>query len=174
MINKAEIKSTPLSGQYKERIYDIQSSWNTQNWTWVLFENDDFGEWFGQFRGSPRGVSVSKKHDTVLVLTSDYLYQLDRKNGDMKAYESSPLYKNLILTPKDDYLIADDYFIEVIGPSIHKKRRLESHIPLDDITFNGWVKGKLLISARECLNWDNQMKLELDGETLKLTIIDTK
>lgn len=40
VITKAEIIYQPSSGQYKERIYDITSSWNSQNWTWVKFEED--------------------------------------------------------------------------------------------------------------------------------------
>ncbi len=52
MISKAELINQSYSGQYKEKIYDIPSPWNSQDWTWVKFENDDFDEWCGEFRGS--------------------------------------------------------------------------------------------------------------------------
>lgn len=42
MIIKAKIIDQPCSGQYKESIYDISSPWNSQNWTWVKFLNEDF------------------------------------------------------------------------------------------------------------------------------------
>ena len=60
MINEAELINQPYSGQYEERIYDIPSTWNSQRWTWVEFFNDDFSEWCGVFRGSPRYVAISK------------------------------------------------------------------------------------------------------------------
>jgi hypothetical protein len=39
MISTAEIINLPYSGQYEEKIYDISSPWNSQEWTWVKFIN---------------------------------------------------------------------------------------------------------------------------------------
>jgi len=44
MIIKAEIIDQPYSGQYKEKIYDISSQWNSQMWTWVKFFDEDYTE----------------------------------------------------------------------------------------------------------------------------------
>jgi hypothetical protein len=41
---------------------------------------------------------------------------------------------------------------------------------MDMIRFHGWSNNKLTISCNEFLNWDNQVELELDGETLEITI----
>jgi hypothetical protein len=112
VINKADIINQPYSGQYKERIYDISSSWNSLNWTWVKFEDEDFNEWCGEFRGSPRAVALSKKHNKVLVLTSDYLFHVDCDNGELIEYESQPQYQCLTVTPSGDFIIADYYSIE--------------------------------------------------------------
>ena len=35
MIIEAKIINQPESGQYLEKIYDIQSPWNSQEWTWI-------------------------------------------------------------------------------------------------------------------------------------------
>jgi hypothetical protein len=88
MIVEAEIINQPYSGQFKERIYDIPSRWNSQDWTWVKFTDADFAEWCGEFRGFARGVVVSTKYNSVLVLTSDYLSQLNCNSGDIIEYES--------------------------------------------------------------------------------------
>lgn len=77
MIIDAEIMGQP---------YDILSKWNSPKWTWVKFINDDFSEWCGEFRGEPRGVALSKKYNQILILTSDYLYQLDCLNGVITNY----------------------------------------------------------------------------------------
>jgi len=109
MIVKAEIIIQPLSGQYKEKNFDIPSTWNSPNWTWVKFEDEDLNEWCGEFRGIPRGIALSKKYKTVLVLTSDYLFQVGCDSGELTEYESQPQHQCLTVTPSGDYIIADYY-----------------------------------------------------------------
>ncbi|MEW9052510.1 MAG: hypothetical protein AB2392_15220 [Neobacillus sp.] len=173
MIAKAEIINQPFSGQYEERIYDIKSSWNSPNWTWVKFEDEDFNEWCGEFRGSPWGIAVSTKHKTVLVLTSDYLFQVDCDSGELTEYVSEPQYQCLTVTPSGDFLIADYYDIEKIESSIKYTKPVESPIKMDTIMFHDWSKNKLIITCDEFLNWDNHLELELDGDTLEITVKDT-
>ncbi|RZT15544.1 hypothetical protein [Fictibacillus sp. BK138] len=173
MISKAKLIHLPYSGQYLEKTYDISSPWNSQDWTWVKFENEDFTEWCGVFRGSPRALAISKKHNSVLVLTSDYFYQLDRLNGKLTEYETQPQYQSLTVTPSGDFLIADDYYIEIIGSTLIDKKMVESPIEMDTIRFHSWTENKLSITSHEFLNWDNQLELEFDSKTLKLTMISS-
>lgn len=173
MINKAEIIDQPYSGQYKEKIYDVLSPWNSQNWTWVKFENEDFNEWCGEFRGSPRSVALSKKYNNVLVLTSDYLFRLDCLSGEVIEYESQHLYQSLTVTPSGEFIIADDYSIQKIESNLKDLTLLESPLEMMDmIKFKGWSNNKLSITCNELINWDNKFVLELDGDTLELTIKD--
>lgn len=174
MISKAEIITLPYSGLYKEKIYDISSPWSSTNWTWVKFVNEDFTEWCGEFRGAPRAVAVSKKHNTVLVLTSDYLFQVNRLNGELLNFESQPQYHCLTVTPSGDYIIADDNSIEILGPSLEDKKLIDSPIKMDMIKFHNWSNHKLLITCDEFLNWNNHVELELDGKTLAITKKITK
>lgn len=44
---------------------------------------------------------------------------------------------------------------------------------MDNIKFDGWSSHKLLITCVEFLNWENHVKLELDGETIKITAKDS-
>ena len=60
MIISAEHIEQPYDGEYCEKIYDIRSVWNSRDWVWIKFI-DESGEWCGEFRGSYKGVSVSKK-----------------------------------------------------------------------------------------------------------------
>ncbi|PIC72186.1 hypothetical protein CSV77_02970 [Sporosarcina sp. P16b] len=173
MITKARIIDQPYSGLYQERIYDVPSPWNSQSWTWVKFENEDFTEWCGEFRGAPHAVALSKKYNTVLVLTSDYLFQMDCLSGDVIEYESQRLYKSLTVTPSGEFILAGDYTIEKIEANLRDKILLKSPIEMIDmITFTGWVNNTLSITCKEEMNWDNTFLLELDGETLELTSKD--
>lgn len=170
MISDVKIMSQPMAGKYKERIYDISSQWNSQKWTWVKFTNDDFSEWYGEFRGEPRGVELSKKYKTILVLTSDYLYLIDCLSEEIIEYEEKPLYQNLTVTPSGDFIVADYYNIELIRTAIRDTKLLDSPIKMDMIKFCEWNKNKLLIICEEFLNWSNSVKLELDGDTFEITI----
>lgn len=170
MIIKAEIIDQPCSGQYKERIYDISSQWNSQNWTWVKFLNEDYSEWCGEFRGLPRNVAISKKYNHVLILTLDYLFELDCHSTELIEYEFQHQYQNLTVTPLGDFLVADYYSIDIIKSSLEDKKPVESPIKMDMIKFGGWSDNKLFITCNEFLNWDNHMELELDSETLEITI----
>ena len=173
MIIKAEVMNQPQSGEYKERIYDISSPWNSQDWTWIKFTNDDLTEWCGNFRGFPRDVSVSKKYISVLVLTSDYLYRLDSLSKKLVEYESQPHYQNLTVTTLGDFILADYYNIEIIKSTLEDKISVDSPIKMDTIKFHGWSNNKLAITCDEFLNWDNHVELELDGETLEITLKDS-
>src|SRR5690625_2425313 len=114
MIIKAEIITQPYSGEFKEKIYDIPSSWNSQDWTWIKFTNDDLSEWCGNFRGFPREVAVSNKHSCVLVLSSDYLFKFDCASGKLTEYESQPQYRSLTISSLGDFIIADYHDIAII------------------------------------------------------------
>ncbi|SER97520.1 hypothetical protein [Psychrobacillus sp. OK032] len=172
MITKAEIINQPYSGQYKEIIYDVSDSLNSQSWTWVKFEDGDFNEWCGEFRGFPRAVALSKKFNIVLVLTSDYLFQIDCQSGELTKYETQPQYQSLTVTPSGVFIIADHYHIEKIESTINDKKPLESPIQMDTINFSGWSNNRLSITCDEFLNWDNHVELELDGDTLEITMKD--
>ncbi len=107
MIESVDIIDQPYSGEFDERIYDDQSPWNSQSWTYVKFTNYDYSEWCGALRGSPRKAEISKSRCEILVLTSDYLWKLDSKNGDILELKDQPQYQNLTVAPNGVFVLAD-------------------------------------------------------------------
>jgi len=170
MIIEAEIISQPYSGEYIERIYDNKSAWNSQSWTFIKFTIDDLSEWCGQFRGSPRNVAISTLKGIVLVLTSDYLYQLDIKTGDLIYLEDQPQYHNLTVTPSGEFIIADYYTLKKITNNLKQKTPLDSPIPMDMIEFKKWNDSKLEFTCNEFMNWDRHLTMTYDNETNKIEI----
>jgi hypothetical protein len=170
MIIEAEIISQPYSGEYTERIYDNESAWNSQSWTFIKFINDDYSEWCGQFRGFPKKVAISTIQDIILVLTSDYLFQLDRETGNLTNWEDQPQYQNLTVTPSGDFILADYYNFEKVTTSIKQKEPIESSIQMDIIEFKDWEKSKLEFTCDEFLNWDRHLTMTYDSETNKIEI----
>lgn len=170
MIIEGEIISQPYSGEYTERIYDNESAWNSQSWTFIKFTNDDYSEWCGQFRGFPRQVAISTFKNIILVLTSDYLYQLDRETGSLTDFENQPQYQNLTVAPNGDFILADYYNFEKVTTSIKHKASIESPIQMDIIEFKNWENSKLEFTCDEFLNWDRHLVMTYDSQTNKIEI----
>lgn len=170
MIIEAEIINQPYSGEYNEKIYDHESVWNSQCWTFIKFTNDDYSDWCGQFRGFPKQVAISSIYNIILVLTSDYLYQLDRNNGQLIDIEDQTQYQNLTVAPNGDFILADCYSVEKIKTSLKTKEKIESPIPMDLIEFKSWENSKLEFTCDEFLNWERHLTLTYDCETNKIEI----
>ncbi len=170
MICSAEHIKQPLSGQYVEKIYDISSNWNSANWTWIRFE-DENDEWCGNFRGEFRGVSISKKLGVVVVLTTDYMFILDINNAKLIEYDFHPDYTDLTTSPDGDVLITDGSGIERLVNGENEK--LESvvipYIPVqtDNLRFVEWNGNTLKITCNEYLKYDNEIELYLDYKTME-------
>ena len=170
MIIEAEIINQPYSGEYTERIYDNESAWNSQSWTFIKFTNDNYSEWCGQFRGFPIQVAISTSKNIVLVLTSDYLYQLDRETGNLTDLEDQPQYQNLTTAPNGDFILADYYNFEKVSTNIKQKTSIESPVQMDMIEFKNWDNLKLEFTCDEFLNWDRHLIMTYDSQTNKIEI----
>lgn len=170
MIQDCEIINQPNSGEFEERIYDNQSPWNSAIWTYVKFVSLDFSEWCGVFRGQGRKIANSKLRNEILVLTSDYLWRLNRTNGELIEIEDQPQYQNLTVAPNGDFILADYYKIIRIKESIKNPINISSPIQMDMIKFKGWNGNKLNINCDEFMNWENHIELELNAENWKIEI----
>lgn len=170
MICSAEWIEQPYSGQYVEKIYDIKSPWNSSKWTWIKFSDED-GEWCGEFRGEYRGVSVSKKFGVAIVLTSDYMYELDINTSELIGYEAQPDFIDITTSPKGDIFLTNGYGIEFLVNN--EMGKIESmpipYIPVqpDNFRFVDWDDNILKVKCEEFLNWENEIELYLDCETME-------
>lgn len=171
MVIEIEQIHLPKSGKYKEVIYDIKSTWNSQKWTWLKFTDDNYNEWCCEFRGEYRGHGLSNRDKCIYILTSDYLYLLDIVDGKLVKYEDRPEYQELTVSPLGDCIVASYYHLEVIDNNLNSILNIESMVPLDMIIFSEWIDNILLIHAYEFCNWDNHMKLSLDADIFELKII---
>lgn len=171
MILEIEQIHVPESGKYKEVIYDIKSSWNSQKWTWLKFTDNDYDEWCGEFRGEYRGHGISNRDKCIYILTSDYLYLLDATDGKLVQYKDRPEYQELTVSSLGDCIVASYNHLEVIDNNLSSIHVIEALVPLDMIIFLEWIDNTLLIHADEFCNWDNHIKLSLDANTFELSII---
>lgn len=171
MIKSAELISQPYSGKYEERIYDIENPWNSQFWTWVKFTDSNYNEWCGQFRGSPLNVGLSYKNAIALILTSDYLFQLDINNASLIKYEDQPQYNEMTESPDGNFILSDYYNIYQICKDIDEIQKIKSPIKMDDIHFNNWNENKLEFSCEEFTAWNNHFLMEYDCGSNLIKII---
>ncbi len=173
MIKFAEIINQPCSGEFEERVYDNDSSWNSQDWTWVKFTKSDLTEWIGEFRGSARQIAISYKTNETIILTSDYVFLLDNATGNVKELENQPQYHNLTTSPNGTFIFADYYQIERMITSLKDMEIIQSPIEMDMIEFQGWNKDILEFTCNEFTNWDRHLVMELDINDWKIKIKNT-
>jgi len=162
MIKSAEIINQPYSGEFEERIYDNESPWNSQDWTWIEFTKTDSTNWVGQFRGSARKIAISYKTNETIVLTSDYIFRLNNETGNVKELEDQPQYHNLTTSPNGIFIFADYYRIERMITTLKDTEIIQSPIEMDMIEFKDWNGNILEFTCDEFTNWDRHLIMELD------------
>ncbi|REG88384.1 hypothetical protein C8P67_1382 [Flavobacterium aquicola] len=107
-----------------------------------------------------------------MVLTSDYLYQLDAETGNLTYFEEQPQYHNLTVAPNGDFIIADYYNFEKVTTTIKEREQIESPIQMDLIKFKKWNNSKLEFTCDEFLNWNRHLTMTYDSETKKIEIVN--
>jgi len=172
MIIQGNIINQPYSGQFDERIYDNVSAWNSQGWTWIKFIDEDYTEWVGQFRGHPGGIAISKVLEQTIVLTSDYVFRLDSRTGDVIELEDQPQYHSLTTAPDGTFIFSDNYNIERLKNDLKTKEIIKGPIEMDMIKFFGWTDDKLRFTCDEFTNWDRHLEMELDSKDWTIKIIE--
>lgn len=106
IIYEAEYIEQPTSGEYEEKIYDINRPFRGCDWSWIRFQEED-NDWCGEFRGKYRGLALSKKFEIVVVLTSNGIYILDINSGELIESKDNYGYGNIIASSAGDIFIAD-------------------------------------------------------------------
>ena len=157
MITFAQITAAPTSGSYIEKIYDVPIS--TENWTWVRLETNEFETYYGQFKGAPLKVALSKHNSYFYVLTDSLLYEVSCENPSFYTaydyYELGGTISNLTLTPSGQLLLSNDYELFQINIPLCKieedlldaRIEIENPFHLDNIEFKDWHGTKLYIYA---------------------------
>ncbi|MBM9578180.1 hypothetical protein JWG45_13565 [Leptospira sp. 201903070] len=173
MISSVEIIRQPQSGEYKERIYDNDSAWNSADWSWIKFTNDNYDEWCGHFRGASYGAEISISRNEIVVLTSDYLYLLDRTNGNVIETMESPQFRNITVSPRGDFIFADYYHIQRLENKLTSMKYINSPVEMDSIIFKEWDNDNLLIYCEEFTNWTRKLELQLNCNTWEIKILNS-
>jgi len=169
-IVKAEIINQPYSGEFKERIYDLESPWNSQSWTWIKFVDEYENETVGQFRGFPKTVKVSNKLKEIIVLTSDYIYRLNSKKLNIIETEDRIEYQDVEVSPNGIFIFHNNYEIEKMNSSLSEMTQIESPFKMDLIKFKKWNANKLEFECYEFIEWNKYESMELDTLEWKIEV----
>ena len=162
MIMGAEAIEQPYAGTYRERIYDIADPWNSGEWTWIKFTEED-EDWCGEFRGKYRGVARSERLGIVVVLTSDHLYMLDIHHANLIGSLRQPAYVGITTSPLGDILVTDWYSLErFTSNTIESREPIDTPISPDFLQFHEWNRNVLRMTCEEFLNWSHTVELFWD------------
>ena len=113
MLLNIEQISQPYSGEYEEIIFDIESNWNSSDWSWIRFE-EDTTIWCGEFRGKYIGATFSVPKGIIVVVTTDYIYVIDIVSKEMIDSERNFECTDITCTPLGDVLLSSGYGLEIL------------------------------------------------------------
>lgn len=157
----------PYSGEYEEKIYDINSSWNSGDWSWILFEKEDGHCFCGEFRGKYMGAVLSEKLAVIIVLTSDYLFILDLGTAKLLDYKQQPSYIEITRTPLGDILLNDESNLNILkNQTVAGIDSIPLPIHPDFLKFEKYDGASLLMSCEESGDWEREITLILDCNSL--------
>ena len=159
---KAEIINQPYSGEFEERIYDVENVWNSQSWTWIKFTDESGIEKVGQFRGFPKDVKVSKQKNEIVVLTSDYAFRLDSVDLNIIESEKQVDYGNLEVTPNGTFIFSEFSDIYKLENSLSNMQIIKSPFKMDMIEFKRWNGNILEFECSEIANYERIEIMELN------------
>ena len=169
MIQQATIIQQPESGKFKEIIFDKNDPFNSNKWTWIKFTDLDDFEWIGEFRGAPRNVAVSEKLEKTLIVTTDYLFFLDNHKKEVVELERQPQYNNLTVAPNGEFVISDNYNIEIIEKTLKKKKMIKPLFDMDCIEFKKWDGANLIFTCEQIPGWEKVYEMSLDSHKWKIS-----
>lgn len=165
MLFSAEQISQPYSGEYEEKIYDIESNWNSSDWTWIKFEEED-SIWCGEFRGKYIGVAFSNIKEIIVVITSDYIYIIDTKTKEIIDSARNFEYGDITCTPLGDILLSSGYGLEILlKKTISSIETIVLPVNADSLRFVGYTDNILEMNCYEFLNWSNNVNLFFNCKT---------
>lgn len=165
MLFGAEQISQPYSGEYEEKIYDIESNWNSSDWTWIKFEEED-SIWCGEFRGKYIGVAFSNIKEIIVVITSDYIYIIYTKTKEIIDSDRNFEYCDITCTPLGDILLSSGYGLEILWEkTISSIETIVLPVNADSLRFVGYKDNILEMNCYEFCNWSNNVTLLFDCKT---------
>jgi hypothetical protein len=143
---KAERINQPTSGKYEEKVFDLNTEWKSQNWSWIKFTTEYEIEWIGVFRGEFENLAIAEKINQVAILTSGGLYILDIEQRETLYFEKETEFKGLAEIPtKDKFIIAEYQRIGIIDKNFEKKY-INLEYEIENIVFGKYENKRLKVN----------------------------
>lgn len=179
MLQSAIFTDMPISGTYPEQIFAATQS--SDIWSWVRFEDEDFNISYGQFQGEAKAVAISSHSDYCYVLTSDFLYEIQRSDPStftvQDPWDNHYLIKNITFSPKGQLIFSDYYDVFTIEQTNKPlptdletiSIKIENNIENGYLQFNQWEGHLLSIQVEPPYGTDYFIEIILDSRTMTLT-----
>ena len=165
----AEFIYQPISGEYEEKTFDLNTVWKSPIWSWAKFTTNNGNEWVGAFRGEPKKTAIAEKINQVAILTSDGLYVLDIDKREVLFYDQQTDFRKIVETPtKDKFVVADYYQIGTIDKNFNIEF-LNLDYDIDNVEFGQYNGNKLRVSFEKMPDY-NIVNGFLDTENWKIEL----
>ncbi|NEU08172.1 hypothetical protein GZH53_07600 [Flavihumibacter sp. R14] len=164
-----EFTYPPVSGQFEEKPFDLNTVWKSSEWSWVKFSSD-MEEWYGSFRGTAIKVATATQLGLAAVLTSDCFYIINPFDREVAFFDPQTMIQQLASDSNGSkFIVADWYTLKYIEADLIFKE-IPSHIECDNIEFGKVLDNKLQLNFEEIPDYQIRNGL-LDLKTWDLQII---
>ncbi|MEP2772689.1 MAG: hypothetical protein ABJH05_11100 [Fulvivirga sp.] len=170
----ADITYQPESGNSEEVYFEEPSVWNSQTWTWVKFEDSEFQDWFGSFRGEPFGhLAFSEISGHAIIPTSDATYIVDiNKRELLKLIDSKYQIGHVTLAPDGQTFILAS-FCELFRTSINYDLiEIQNQLDIDFVEFGSKTEDAVEFEYEEIGVW-NRQKAKIDTKNWGIELRST-
>ena len=168
----AEFIYQPISGDYEEKTFELNTRWNSPIWSWAKFITNEEKEWVGAFPGEPKKIAVAEKINQVAVLTSDGLYILDIEKREVLFYdEQTDLQVIAEMPTKEKFVVADYCQIGTMDENFNITF-LKLEYDIDNVEFGAYDGSKLKVSFEIMPNY-NIVNGFLDTTNWRIELDDT-
>ena len=151
---KAEFINQPTFGQYEEKIFDLNTVWKSQIWSWTKFVTKSGFEWVGMFRGEQKRIAIAEKINQIGILTSDGLYILDIEEKEILYFDQKVEYGELAEIPtKDKFIVSEFGEIGIIDENF-KIKYLNLEFEIENIVFGKYEEKRLKINFEKLPNYE--------------------
>ncbi|MDU1903457.1 MAG: hypothetical protein E6772_01630 [Dysgonomonas sp.] len=148
------LRSTPMSGEFREYYFGQPSGL----WIWVLFEANDFDNWYGCFAGAAcygyNEVLIDKENSTAFVIAAGTYYMVDINKRELISEPDPSVYiSDSMQSTNPDYFIAASSSDIYIFDGREMTKKIPFNHLLQDIKLleqNGnKIKGSLIMANKE-------------------------
>lgn len=170
---KADLTYRPESGAFDEVHFEQPSVWNSQEFSWVRFEDKDYQDWYGSFRGTPFGnIAFSELSGNAIIPTEDGTYVVNINTRKLlKFHGVEHQIRSVITIPDSSTFVVASYYEIYRTNEDYELTQIDTQCSMDLIKFKSANNEYVEFEFEEIGDWKQKNGL-LNTETWTIEVTE--